>query len=101
MAIVTALAIKADIHGYCDRTGHRNRHQMQGTCSKVASGTLSTLVSSMRKSPRLSLVFFVAVFPWLGTLYCVVTFLVTVEISDMTQVLLNHASNVGSIDTSG
>ena len=26
MAIVTALVIETDIHGYCDRPGHRNRH---------------------------------------------------------------------------
>ena len=26
MAIVTVLAIETDIHGYCDRPGHRNRH---------------------------------------------------------------------------
>ena len=26
MAIVTALAIETDIHGYRDRPGHRNRH---------------------------------------------------------------------------
>ena len=58
MAIVTALVIETDmaivtvdletdIHGY----------QMQGTRSRVASGAPSTLVSSTRRLPRLSLVF--------------------------------------------
>ena len=33
--------------------------------------------------------------PWLGTLYDVVTFLVAVETSDMTQVLASRAGSVG------
>ena len=74
---------------------------MKGICLRVASGAPSTLVSSMRRLPRLSLVFCVAVFPWLETFYCIVTFWVAVETSEMTQVLASHAGNVGSIDTDG
>ena len=84
MAIMTLLAIETDILGYRDRTGYRNRHssfrnctgyQLQGTRSRVASGAPSTLVSSTRGPSRLSLVFCVAVLPWLGTFYRVVSLL--------------------------
>ena len=44
------------------------------------------------------------VLPWLGTLCCVVTLLVTVETGDMTQVFespIGSAGNVGGIDLGG
>ena len=72
---------------------------MQGIRLRVASGAPSMLVSSMRRLPRLSLVFYVAVLSCLETLCRVVTFFVTVETSDMTQVLASRAGNVGGMDT--
>ena len=60
IAIVTVLAIETDIHGYRDHTCFEidiHSYQMQGTRSRVASGASSTLISSMRRLPRLSLVF--------------------------------------------
>ena len=94
MAIITALVIETDIHGYHNRTDLETNIQMQRTRSKIASGVPSMLESSTRRLPRLSLVFCVAVFPWLGTLCRVVTFLVTVETSDMTQIFASRAGNV-------
>ena len=47
----------------------------------------------------MSLVFYVAVLSYLKILCRVMTFLVTVETSDMTQVLASRAGNVGGIDT--
>ena len=46
-------------------------------------------------------VFCVAVFPWLGTFCRVIAFLVAVETSEMTQVLVSYTGNVGGIDTGG
>ena len=72
---------------------------MQGTHFRVASGAPSTLVSSTQRLPRLLLSFYIAVLSYLGTLYCIVTFFVIVEKSDMTQVLTSCTGNVGNIDT--
>ena len=86
MAIVTVLAIETDIHLSGIESGIK--------CKELIPGAPSTLVSSTRRLSRLSLVFCVAVFPWLGTLCRVVTFLVTVETSDMTQIFASRAGNV-------
>ena len=72
---------------------------MQGICLRVASRASSTLVSSTRRLPRLLLVFCVTVFSYLETLCHVVTFLVTVETSDINQILASRTGNVGGIDT--
>ena len=72
---------------------------MQGICSKVAFGVPFRLVSLTRRLPRLSLVFCVIIYFYLNILCCVVTFLITIETSDMIQVLASRASNVKSIDT--
>ena len=37
------------------------------------------------------------VFPWLGTLYCIVIFLVTVETGDMSQVFESSTGSVGNV----
>ena len=60
IAIVTVRAIKTNIHGYHDCIGLEtdiHSYQMQETCSRVAFGALSTLVSLTRRLLRLSLVF--------------------------------------------
>ena len=83
-------------YGYRDHTGHENQHDyhdlpghqnqrlyfqnwtrywLQGTRSRIASGAPFMLVSSTQGPPRLSLVFCIAVFPWLGTLCHVVSLL--------------------------
>lgn len=49
---------------------------------------------------RLSLVFCIMFFLWFRTFYYIVTFLIIIEISNMTQVFASYASNVGGIDTS-
>lgn len=62
-------------------------YQMHGICLRVAFKALSILVLSMQSLLRLSLVFWdIFVFFWLGILYCIVTLLVIVEISNITQV---------------
>ena len=68
---------------------------MYGTRLRIASRAPSRLVSSMRRLPSLSLVFYVAVLPWLETLCLVVTFLITVEIGEMTLVLASRIGYVG------
>ena len=64
---------------------------------KSSPGAPSTLVSSTWRLPRLSLVFYIIVFLWLGTLCRVVTILVAVETSDKTQVFARRAGNVGGL----
>ena len=93
MAIVTVLAIKTDIHLSGIKPGIK--------CKELVLGWIFYLQSSKRRLSRLSLVFCVVVLPWLGTFCRVVTFLVAVETSDMTQVLVSHAGKVGGIDTGG
>ena len=97
---------RSNCHSYRDFTGHWNRHssfrnwtgyQLQETCSKIASKAPSTLVSSTRKLPRLSLVFCITVLFWLGIFYHVVTFLVIIETIDITQVFTSCAGNVGDL----
>ena len=72
---------------------------MQGTCSGIASKVLSILVSSTQKLPRLSLVFCVTIFFCFGTLCHIITVLVIIKTSDMTQVFPSRASNIAGIDT--
>ena len=70
--------------------------RMHGICSRVTFGAPSILVSSTRRLPKQSLVFWgISIFPWLGTLYYKVTFLVTVKIGEMTQVLASRTGYVG------
>ena len=60
---------------------------MHGACSRVAS---------------LDIVFLsVSVFPWLGTLYRIVTLLATVETGEMAQILASYTGYVGGMDTGG
>ena len=111
MIIVTALVIETNIDGYRNHTGletdiaimtvlaietdiHLSGIELGIKCKELILGALSTLVSSTRRLSRLSLVFCVAVFPWLGTLCRIMTFLVTVETSDMTQIFASRAGNV-------
>lgn len=74
---------------------------MQKTCFKVAFKALFMLILSMRSLARLSLVFCIAIFLWLGIFCCILTFFVIVKTNDMTQVFASHASNVRSMDNGG
>lgn len=83
MTIVAAevvMAIKTHISFFWNRTGY----QMQKTRSKIASRALFTLLSSIRRWPRMSLVFWV-IFPRLETVPYVVSFLLTIIASDLAQ----------------
>ena len=84
MAIVTVLASKPTfIFPELNRVSN-TRNAFQGSKELQSS--------KWRSSRRPS---------WLGTLCRVVTLLVTVETSDMTQVLASRAGNVGGIDIGG
>ena len=81
MAIMTALAIETNTHFSRIAPGINARNSFQ--CNLQ------------------SIVFCIAVLPWLKTSCCVMIFLVTVETSNMTLVLASCTSNVGGIDNGG
>ena len=102
IAIVTVLAIKTDIHGYRDciileTDIHFSEIEPDIKCKELVLEEIFEPQSPKRRLSRLSLVFYVVVFPWLETFYCVVTFLIAVKISEMTQVLVSRTDYVGSL----
>ena len=59
------------------------------------------LASLIWRLPRLSLIFYLAILLYFGILCHAVTFFISIETSDMTQVSLRCAANVGGINTGG
>ena len=75
-------------------------YRIYKTCLKIVYGISSTLVLSMWRLPRLSLVFW-GYFFGLRILSCIMTILVAVEIGDMTQIFVNRIGYIEGINIGG